>query len=116
MASIVRAFIGLLYKEQGLVAARTFVHTHLLSRQFPIQSLLHFRDPKFVLSNTLKKYQREPPISRLLKETGRMSISPVFVVGIFSGEVKVGEAFGSSLRMAEFRVRISPIRLLLPSF
>jgi len=43
--------------------------------------------------------------SRLLKETGRFSNSPVFVVGIFSGADQLGEGFGASLRMAEFRVR-----------
>ena len=42
---------------------------------------------------------------RLLKETGRLSISPVFVVGIYSGGEKLGEGFGSSLKIAEFRVR-----------
>lgn len=44
---------------------------------------------------------------RLLKETGRFSNSPVFVVGIYSGADKLGEGFGSSLKMAEFRVRIT---------
>ena len=43
--------------------------------------------------------------TRLLKETGRFSNSPVFVVGIFSGADQLGEGFGASLRMAEFRVR-----------
>jgi large subunit ribosomal protein L44 len=41
--------------------------------------------------------------TRLLKETGRYSNSPVFVVGIYSGEDKLGEGFGSSLKMAEYR-------------
>lgn len=46
-------------------------------------------------------------MDRLLKETGRFSNSPVFVVGIFSGADKLGEGFGSSLKMAEYRVRTS---------
>jgi len=41
---------------------------------------------------------------RLLKETGRYSNSPIFVVGIFSGLDKLGEGFGSSLKMAEYQV------------
>ncbi|KAF8957471.1 hypothetical protein BDZ97DRAFT_1953043 [Flammula alnicola] len=55
------------------------------------------------LLEMVQKYGREPPKSRLLKETGRFSNSPVFVVGIFSGADKLGEGFGASLRMAEFR-------------
>jgi large subunit ribosomal protein L44 len=39
-----------------------------------------------------------------LSETGRFSNSPVFVVGVFSGSDKLGEGFGASLKMAEYRV------------
>lgn len=53
---------------------------------------------------------------RLLKETGRFSNSPVFVVGIYSGQDKLGEGFGSSLKMAEYRVRgLSPRMSFVPS-
>lgn len=45
---------------------------------------------------------------RLLKETGRFSNSPIFIVGIYSGVDKLGEGFGSSLKMAEYRVCNSP--------
>jgi dsRNA-specific ribonuclease len=41
---------------------------------------------------------------RLLRESGRTSNSPIYVVGIFSGIDKLGEGFGSSLKMAEYRV------------
>jgi len=65
--------------------------------------MLKFRDPKVDLSETVAKFGREKPISRLLKETGRFSNSPVFVVGVYSGTEQLGEGFGSSLRMAEYR-------------
>ncbi len=40
----------------------------------------------------------------LLKETGRISENPIFIVGMFSGVDKIGEGYGSSLKMAETRV------------
>ena len=43
---------------------------------------------------------------RLLRETGRLSSTPIFVVGVFTGKDKLGEGFGSSLKMAEYRVRL----------
>lgn len=55
------------------------------------------------LTSLLKRSKKEPAVSRLLSETGRHSSSPVFVVGVFSGEEKLGEGFGSSLKMAEVR-------------
>jgi dsRNA-specific ribonuclease len=39
-----------------------------------------------------------------LKETGRYSNTPLFVVGIYLGDVKLGEGWGGSLKMAEYRV------------
>lgn len=50
-----------------------------------------------------EKLGRKRPIARLLKESGRLSISPVFVVGIYSGLDKIGEGYGSSLAMSEER-------------
>lgn len=69
-----------------------------------LAALLKFENPKRVLSVTCDKYGRERPQSRMIAETGRLSMSPVFVVGIWSGAVKLGEGSGSSIRMAEFRV------------
>jgi large subunit ribosomal protein L44 len=43
-------------------------------------------------------------VDRLVKETGRLSTAPVFIVGIYSGLEKIGEGYGSSLSMAETRV------------
>ncbi|KAG8748150.1 hypothetical protein FRC10_008883 [Ceratobasidium sp. 414] len=104
IASVARALTGLIYHAAGSMDdARTFVHAHFLSREFDLRSLLKFSDPKLALIHAVRKYRREPPISRLLAESGRASNSPTFVVGVFSGEDKLGEGFGSSLRMAEHR-------------
>ncbi|KAI0792111.1 60S ribosomal protein L3 [Abortiporus biennis] len=103
MSSIPRALTGLVYQERSLLGARSFVHKFFLSRDIDLRSMIKFRDPKLALQETVNKYGRERPVSRLLKETGRFSNSPVFVVGIYSGADKLGEGFGSSLKMAEFR-------------
>ncbi|KAF8202490.1 ribonuclease III domain-containing protein [Pholiota molesta] len=103
MASIPRSLTALIYQERSLPAARDFVHTHFLTRQVDLRKMLKFFNPKKSLLEMVQKYEREPPKSRLLKETGRFSNSPVFVVGIFSGADQLGEGFGASLRMAEYR-------------
>ncbi|KAI6041922.1 ribonuclease III domain-containing protein [Pisolithus marmoratus] len=103
LASIPRALTALVYQERCLASARKFVHSFLLGRRVDIRAMLKFRDPKRALMETVAKFQREPPKSRLLKETGRFSNSPIFVVGIYTGADKLGEGFGSSLKMAEYR-------------
>lgn len=57
-----------------------------------------------LLSNIAKKLGQKQPVARLLKETGRASHAPVFIVGMYVGSVKIGEGYGSSLLMAETRV------------
>ncbi|KAJ7066748.1 ribonuclease III domain-containing protein [Mycena amicta] len=103
LASIPRSLVALVYQHRSLPSARQFVHSYFLSREVEIRSMIKFVDPKKALKEMVAKFHREPPKSRLLKETGRFSNSPVFVVGIYSGEDKLGEGFGASLKMAEYR-------------
>ncbi|KZV98796.1 ribonuclease III [Exidia glandulosa HHB12029] len=103
LSTIPRALTAMVYTQRALPTARKFVHAFFLARTVDLRSLIKFRDPKLALSITVDKFGRERPISRLLKETGRLSNSPTFVVGIYSGADQLGEGFGSSLRMAEFR-------------
>ncbi|KAH7929101.1 ribonuclease III [Leucogyrophana mollusca] len=103
LASIPRALTALIYQERSLISARKFVHSFFLSREIDLRAMIKFRDPKRALTETVAKFNRDRPKSRLLKETGRYSNSPIFVVGIYSGADKLGEGFGSSLKMAEYR-------------
>lgn len=105
-----RAIVALMFQEQGLSSAREFVHAHLLSRLVPIATFLKFTDPKRSLSGLMKKLGKERPQSRMIAETGRLSINPVFVVGIWSGKEKLGEGTGSAIKMAEFRAAEDALR------
>ncbi|KAI9291589.1 ribonuclease III [Neoconidiobolus thromboides FSU 785] len=99
----VQALIGAIYHDKGAVATKEFIHQHLLSKEVDVNSLLPLATPKKSLVSLLKIKNKPEPVSRLLKETGRLSNRPVFVVGVYSGDVKLGESYGSSLKMAEFR-------------
>ncbi|CAG7851731.1 SubName: Full=Related to MRPL3-Mitochondrial ribosomal protein, large subunit {ECO:0000313/EMBL:CCA74656.1} [Serendipita indica DSM 11827] len=103
LASVPRALTALIYHHRSLAVARKFAHTFFLSRLVDLRGLIKFRDPKLALSYTVESFGRERPISKLLRESGRGTNSPIYVVGIFSGVDKLGEGFGSSLKMAEFR-------------
>ncbi|KAF8329726.1 ribonuclease III domain-containing protein [Cantharellus anzutake] len=103
LASFSRALVALLAHHASLAHARDFTHVHFLSRSVDLEPLLKFRAPKTALTETVAKFGRERPISRLLSETGRYTNTPMFVVGIYSGSDKLGEGFGHSLKMAEHR-------------
>ncbi|GAA5898799.1 hypothetical protein JCM5296_005611 [Sporobolomyces johnsonii] len=124
LASVTRAVIGAIYQVHGFAAARAFVHSHILSRLVPPQSttlaspsassslvpLLKFTNPSRMLSLQLTSHGLAPLSHRLLKESGRLSAHPTFVSGAFSGDVKLGEGFGSSLRMSEYRASEDALR------
>ena len=114
---------------QGFAATRAFVHSHFLSRLLPAASsphaaptavsdltpLLKFTSPTLTLTNALKKQHwvfTEPPSHRLLKESGRLSSRPTFLSGVFSGDKKLGEGFGSSIKMSEWRASEDALRRL----
>lgn len=124
LASVARAIVGAVYQTHGFAAARTFVHAHFLARVVPPAStalaspsaaqdlvpLLKFTNPSRVLSLSLTAHGLCPLRHALLKESGRLSAHPTYVTGAFSGDVKLGEGFGSSVRMSEWRASEDALR------
>ncbi|KAJ3416005.1 hypothetical protein HDV05_003602 [Chytridiales sp. JEL 0842] len=103
VAKVVDALIGALYLEKGRQGVKEFITTHVLSRSVDVSAHLKLNNPKYLLQLIVKSQGKPKPVSRLLKETGRLSTAPVFIVGVYSGLEKIGEGYGSSLAMAETR-------------
>lgn len=109
-SNFVKAVVGSVYLHAGREAAKTFVKDHILSRHLQITSLLKFNEPVRELSRLCKREEFEYPVARILSETGRMSRSPVFVVGIYSGSEKLGEGAGPSLAEARIRASVAALK------
>ncbi|GAA5992565.1 hypothetical protein JCM10908_002665 [Rhodotorula pacifica] len=124
LASVARALVGLVHETHGFAAARTFCRAHFLSRLIAptsttlpspaassdILPLLKFSNPNRVLSLSLTSHGLPALRHSLLKESGRLTAHPTFVTGAFSGDVKLGEGFGSSIRMSEWRASEDALR------
>ncbi|WWD17918.1 hypothetical protein CI109_102363 [Kwoniella shandongensis] len=120
VASSVRAFVGLIYQEQGIHAARAFVHAHFLSRSLDLSTLFSFKNPMHVLTSVISTHLSSAGVplssnagiieSRLLASTGVASQSPLFLIGLFlpSG-IKLAEGHGSSKSMAEHRAAVNAL-------
>ncbi|KAI8927675.1 ribonuclease III domain-containing protein [Entophlyctis helioformis] len=106
-AWVTQSLVGALYQHKGPAAARSFIHTYFLSRAVDIEAHLDLfvkmRRPRQLLTFLMKRLGKPSPIARLIKETGRLSSNAVFIVGMYSGIEKIGEGYGSSLKMAETR-------------
>ncbi|KAJ1656597.1 54S ribosomal protein L3 mitochondrial [Dispira simplex] len=103
MGHTMQALVGAIYQEKGAATAKRFVHAFLLSRSFSVELAMNLEKPKLKLIALTKLKNMAHPVARLLKETGRLTNSPVYIVGMFSGTRKIGEGFGSSIKMAEVR-------------
>ena len=66
MSSVPRALTALVYQHHSLLAARRFVHKFFLSREIGLRNMIKFRDPKVALQETVAKFGRERPVSRLV--------------------------------------------------
>ena len=109
-ASFVQAVVGAIYTHCGSELAKAFVSSHVLSRQIDPSKFFEFKLPARELAKLCAREGFQGPIARLESETGRLSRTPVFVVGVYSGNEKLGEAAGPSLDMARTKACISALK------
>lgn len=106
----VRALFGAIYLHLGTLAAKRFYTAYFLSRHLDLSTLFSFTEPTRDLARLCAREGWEPPIARLISETGRLSRSPVFVVGIYSGRDKLGEGVGASLDEGRIRAAAAALK------
>ncbi|KAL5361776.1 ribonuclease III domain-containing protein [Aspergillus floccosus] len=109
-ATFVRAVMGSIYLHAGRPAAKRFFEQHFLSRHLNISELFNFSQPARDLSRLCARENFEPPVAKIISETGRKSRHPVFVVGIYSGQDKLGEGAGASLLEARSRAAVAALK------
>ncbi|OLL23789.1 54S ribosomal protein L3, mitochondrial [Neolecta irregularis DAH-3] len=110
MADMVRSVIGGVYISEGFTASKVFVHNHLLSRTLQMSSLFKFNEPSRELSRLCTRENLDRPIFRSISETGRVSRSPVFVIGVYLGDEMVGQGQASSVDEAKFRAAANALK------
>ncbi|KAK3688569.1 ribonuclease III domain-containing protein [Podospora appendiculata] len=109
-ANFARATIGAVYAHCGREAAKAFINAHIMSRTLDLSNLFAFKHPTRELALLCAREDFDHPVARLLSETGRMSRTPVFVVGIYSGTDKLGEGAGPSLDLARFKAAMNSLK------
>jgi dsRNA-specific ribonuclease len=108
--NFVRAVMGAIYLHAGRMAAKKFFQDHIRSRQLNMSSLFQFRFPARDLDKLCRREGFQTPVARILAETGRRSRHPVFIVGVFSGNEKLGEGAGASLDEARTRAAVAALK------
>lgn len=109
-ATFVRAVMGAIYLHAGRQAAKRFFEQHFLSRHLNVSELFNFSQPARDLARLCARENFERPVAKVISETGRKSRHPVFVVGIFSGQDKLGEGAGASLLEGRERAALAALK------
>lgn len=106
------AVIGVLYEKQGGKSARLFVHDFVISQlaSKDLSELIKLQHPRFMLSAILRSKGQSRLVSRLIKESGRATHFPSFVVGVYSGDQLLGEGCGTSLKRAEREAMVTALQ------
>ena len=106
------AVIGALCRDIGGKAARRFVHDFIITQLAgkDLHELIKLQHPRFMLHAILKSQKLPKPESRLIKETGRATHFPSFVVGVYSEQTLLGEGCGTSLKRAEREAMLAALR------
>ncbi|KAF2666607.1 ribonuclease III [Microthyrium microscopicum] len=123
-SNFVRALFAIIHLHGGQDVSKQFFRNHFSSRALDLSKLFAFDHPNRDLLLLCLRENFEPPVARLISETGRRSAHPVFIVGVFSGHDKLGEGVGASLLEAKTRAAVaalkgwylySPLDVTLPS-
>ena len=107
------AVLGALHVDLGPMAARRLIHDLVIPqlKGLDLGEVIKFEHPKFMLSTVLESQGRPRPVTRLLRESGRATHFPSFVIGVFSGGTLLAEGCGSSLKRAETEALSAALRL-----
>ncbi len=100
-ANFVQAVVGSIGLHGNYTDTRTFVEAFVLSRTLDVSKIFEIVEPQREVAALCKREHMEAPVHRLIAESGRKTNSPIFVVGLYSGQEKLGEAQASNLKAAE---------------
>lgn len=109
-SSFTQSVVGAVYTHCGREAAKAFIKSHVLTRQINPASMFQFKHPTRELSMLCAREGFTAPVARLESETGRLSRTPVFIVGIYSGNEKLGEGAGPSLNVARNKASMNALK------
>ncbi|KRZ11990.1 Uncharacterized protein T11_12575 [Trichinella zimbabwensis] len=100
MSNSLRAIVGAILFDGNKAEAGYFVQDFVLTQliNVDINELWYFKEPLKILTAVMEKNNRGTPEPRILRSSGEFTVTPVYVVGIYSDKKLI--AAGESLLIA----------------
>lgn len=100
LANCFEAFIGALFIDQGIDAAREFIKDSLFPKIEELVTQKTFKDPKSLFQEYVQAKKYPSPLYKVLAEDGPPHAKH-FTIGVFVNEQQVGMGEGKSKQEAE---------------
>lgn len=100
LADCFEAFIGALFLDQGMTAAKAFLSKTLLEKAEDFVQKKALKDPKSLLQEQVQAQKLSSPMYKVLKEEGPAH-AKIFTIGVYVGENLAGSGEGKSKQEAE---------------
>lgn len=112
VSKCLKAVFGAVHADIGEKAAHSVIQQLIIPqlKDADLKDLIVINDPMKTLQRMLYRQSRPKPVPRMIKETGRLSHFPTFVVGIYSGKELIGEGVGSSINRAKTEAAATALR------
>jgi len=110
-ADAVEALIALVLRKKGDQAARQFIFTHItpFPEKIDVTRFMRVRMPSRSLQAMCARTGRGEPDYRVIEESGRQSMSAVFVIGVFVDGKQLGAGTGRSLSVAKHNAALDAL-------
>lgn len=109
------AIVGAIFEQHGAERAgafvRDFVMAHLIGEE--LYDIWQPEDPMGLVTKILEQGELPPPESRLIREASRNTLTPVFMVGVYSDKRLLGWGPGESIEVAETEAAAVALKNLL---
>lgn len=100
LANTFEALLGGIFLDQGIDAARTFVHEVIIKNMDEVVSDQGLKDPKSMLQERTQEMHKTSPVYKIVKEEGP-DHSKIYTTGVFLNEKLLAEGTGKSKQEAE---------------
>ena len=111
LADSYEAYIGALFSDQGIEAARQFIHDSLLPTVIELIQRKAFKDPKSLLQEYIQSKKQNSPVYKVLDEEGPPH-AKTFTVGVYASDVLLGKGMGKSKQEAEVNAAAAALEKL----
>ncbi|HEX8932359.1 MAG TPA: ribonuclease III [Patescibacteria group bacterium] len=100
LANTFEAFIGALFLDQGIDAARMFLTEIIIPKIDEYVQKKVFKDPKSLLQEYVQSKKQNSPLYKVLDEKGPAH-AKIFTIGVFVEEQQLGTGVGHSKQEGE---------------